>query len=249
MVTENNIRYAHIYRMEDINTGYFYIGSSFNELKQRKAGHREKCKKNPNVKVYKYLNDWGNIKMTCLLKFECNNKQDRDIKEGKYIRLYFDDELNVNSNKTGTGLTKEEYAKQYANENKEDISIKKKEWRKQNKHKIKEWLEINKDKIKKTTRKYNTSNKDTIKKTTRKYREINIDYIKDYDKKRYIENKNNDEYIQKRKEYYERSKEVIKQRQNKKIICKCGVQYTNVNKSRHEKTKKHKELISINLQT
>lgn len=110
--------------MEDLNTGYFYIGSTFNELKQRKQGHRHKAKINPDRKVYKYLNDWDNIKLSCLELFECDCKMNKDTKEHQYIKMYFDDPFCVNTHLTGTGLTA--YQQQ-------------KEWRKMNKMKISEW--------------------------------------------------------------------------------------------------------------
>jgi glucose-6-phosphate isomerase len=55
---------------------------------------------------------------------------------------------------------------------------------------------------------------------------------------------NNDHHKQKRKEYYQRNKEIIKERtkQNKNITivnCGCGGSYRMDNKARHLKTKKH----------
>ncbi len=96
----------------------------------------------------------------------------------------------------------------------------KKEYREDNKEKIKEqrkeYNELNKDKI----REYKKENKDKIKEQTKEYKERNKDRINEKERERY----------QKKKEM------------GITTICECGITFL-THKSRHEKSKKHLELM------
>jgi len=87
---------------------------------------------------------------------------------------------------------------------------------------MKDYYEDNKEKIKQKTKDYYEDNKELIKQKTKDYRENNKDNINEYSKK-----------------YYQDNKEKIREHKNKKFNCECGGKYTQINKSRHLKTKKH----------
>ena len=86
----------------------------------------------------------------------------------------------------------------------------------------KEYREKNKEAIKEQNKEYYENHKEQFK----KYREKNKEEIKEYNK-----------------EYYEKNKEAIKERDSKKITCKCGRQTTVTHKARHEKSHIHKKLM------
>jgi hypothetical protein len=65
----------------------------------------------------------------------------------------------------------------------------------------------------------------------------NKDRIKEYNVKYYDENKD------RKKEYYIQNKEKIAKHKSEIIICACGKTYTITNKTRHEKSLKHREHI------
>jgi len=52
-------------------------------------------------------------------------------------------------------------------------------------------------------------------------------------------NKNKEKIKEYQNDYRIKNREQIKEWKNKKMICICGSKYTNVNKARHERSKKH----------
>lgn len=92
---------------------------------------------------------------------------------------------------------------------------------------------VNKNIIGRTLKEYYEDNKDKIK----QYREANKESIKQY-------RKDNKESIkQYRTEYSELNKVKINEKRKEKILCKCGSNIRRSNKSSHEKTLKHKQLM------
>jgi len=67
---------------------------------------------------------------------------------------------------------------------------------------------------------------------------------KQYHKEYY--NRNKEQLIERQNEYTNKNKEQIKEWKNKIMICICGSKYTNANKARHERTNKHKNYILSN---
>jgi fibronectin type 3 domain-containing protein len=67
------------------------------------------------------------------------------------------------------------------------------------------------------------------------------EYSKEYNKEY---NEDNKEYIKEhKKQHYETNKEQIKDKQRGKITCKCGTVVLKRNLKRHERTKKHTDLM------
>jgi len=87
---------------------------------------------------------------------------------------------------------------------------------------VKEYYETNKDKIKDINKEYYETNREYYKEYQKQYREQNQDRIK---------------------EYYETNKDRIKEYNGHIYICECGGRFTNQNRARHFKTKKHKNFI------
>ncbi len=76
------------------------------------------------------------------------------------------------------------------------------------------------------------------------YYEKNKVEIREQQKEHYEKNKI--EIIEKQKEHYEKNKIEILEKSKNKHICECGGKYTYSNKSNHEQTKKHINLIKNN---
>ncbi len=71
----------------------------------------------------------------------------------------------------------------------------------------------------------------------------NPEYIKEYRKKHYFENK--EAMINYQKEYNEKNKEMLQEKRKTTIICLCGLEINKAHKTRHEKTKKHLDLMDV----
>jgi len=121
----------------DENIKDCYIGSTTNFYK-RKIDHKTRCNNNFNFKLYTFIRANGgftNWNFEVLEKFENKiSKGDLEKIEGQYIK---------NNNATlnsiiPTGLTKQEYNKEYKVNNKEKISERKQEYYINNKKKISE---------------------------------------------------------------------------------------------------------------
>jgi hypothetical protein len=93
---------------------------------------------------------------------------------------------------------------------------------------------MNSHRASRTQKQYREDNKEKI----QQYREDNREKKKEY-------RDNNKEKIQEYgKEYYETNKNTILENNREKITCKCGCVVTTQNIKRHEKTKKHTDLIN-----
>ena len=100
---------------------------------------------------------------------------------------------------------------------------------------------VNKVILCRTRNEYLQDNKDKISKQQKEYRERNMNKIKEYRKKYNEENK--DEKSKANKIYREKNKEKINLKYREKDTCDCGSIGTVWNKTRHERTKKHKKYI------
>ena len=93
---------------------------------------------------------------------------------------------------------------------------------------------MNSHRASRTQKQYREDNKEKI----QQYREDNREKKKEY-------RDNNKEKIQEYgKEYYETNKNTILENNREKITCKCGCVVTTQNIKRHEKNKKHTDLIN-----
>ena len=152
--------------------------------------------------------------------------------------------------------------KVYIEENKEEISIKKKIYCEKNKEKKKqdykdrkiEYFEEHKEKKADTDKKYREKNKEELNKKKKVYRDSHKEEISETKKNWYENNKdkvidrvkqnyenNREQKIEKVKEYSEKNKEKIKEQQSIKITCDCGVIVRKYGLSKHLQTEIHKE--------
>ena len=142
-----------VYEILNTITGDFYIGSS-SDLERRKQQHfcDNTWKYNQNKPLYKYMQQYGKDNFLFKPIWLCESdefKKYEQIAIEKYNPKY-------NVCAAYTGLSKEEYRKQYHKENA--------------------------DKIKQYRKQYNKENADSIKQYNKQYRKENADSIKQYQK-------------------------------------------------------------------
>ena len=145
----NKYQNAKIYKITDIAYNKCYIGSTTEELSQRMARHRRYFKQflisdKRFISSYDLFNEYGveNCKIELIEYFKCDTLQELRKREGEHIKN------NVCVNKKVAGRTEKEYQQ----DNKDKIKVRKKEYN-----------EINKDKIKQQVKEYYQTNKDKMK--------------------------------------------------------------------------------------
>ena len=177
-----------------VNPKIYYIGSTYDKLKQRWNTHKSKYKNNiQDISIYEYFDKYG------LEKFSIHLLKSYDVyrvnhNDHKHLQAY--EQLWINKlkgccNKRAAfqPLRKEqikksikkyyennkeiikEQNKQYRENNQEQIKQYKKQYYEKNKQYQKEYDEINKEKIKQRKKKYYENNKEKIKEQNKQYRE------------------------------------------------------------------------------
>ncbi len=179
-----NISKGHIYIIFcHINPKIYYIGSTFNELKQRWSIHKTHFKSKPKTfcSVYKYFDEYeiDNFSLKLLKSYDVYREHSKDNKHLKAYEQLWINKLRdcCNANNPFNILWKEQ-KKEYYENNKEKIA----KYYENNKEKIaeknKEYNKKNKEKIKKQTKKYYENNKEKIAKKTKQYCEKNKEKVK-----------------------------------------------------------------------
>jgi hypothetical protein len=188
----NTIIYKIVCRNLDVVDLYVGHTTSF---KDRKKSHKSTCNteknKNYNVKLYQTIRDnggWENWDMIEIEKYSCN-----DLQEARARERYWYEILSPKLNTVLPLTTKEDIAKQ-------------------NHESYLRRLDKNPDANKEHYQKYKESQKN-MKKI---YQKNHKTEKKEYDKKRCLEKK--DELKQKKKEYYEKNKEIINQKRREKYL-------------------------------
>jgi hypothetical protein len=150
-----------IYKLQ-CDDGYYYFGSSVNELRYRFANHKEDSK-TKNFQVYQHINTigWDRVRIVLVEDYPCENKQQLIRKEDEYIRLHKDNTMCLNMicafrtpEQNAEHIAK--YKKQHYEINKEEIAEQDKQYYEQNKERIaerkKQHYEANKERIKQQER-------------------------------------------------------------------------------------------------
>jgi hypothetical protein len=237
----------------DFNNENVYIGSCCN-FARRKWGHKSTCNnpndKRHNIKLYQKIRangGWDNWVMVRLHNFPCNEKYELNLEERKMIDLY-QSKLNM--------IIPTRTAKEWYEDNKEELSEKYKKYRKEHREEhieyAKKYYENNKEQINEKQKKYNEEHKEERIEYRKKWYENNKEERNEYFKKYYKENKeelsekykkyreNNKEKIkEEHKKWYENNKEKLSEKNKEKIKCECGAIFRKDNIIRHSKSKKH----------
>ena len=204
-----------IYKITIINKPDFvYVGHTKN-LKNRKYFHKCGCINTPHRVLYQTINENGGWE-NCemtVIEYLTSLKIDARIREN-----YWYETLKANMNMIKPYLSNEERLnnmKEYYETNKKEIAEKGKIYREENHEMILERKKI-----------YYNNHKEEDNKRSKEYRETHKQEMKEY-----------------KKEWYEANKEKLQEKNNEKIKCECGIEYTRANKIRHFKSKRHMNLI------
>ena len=193
-----------------------YYGSTEQSISERLGCH---------ISDYKSYKNGNHHFVTSYLVFDADNYdimmvervEFGDIKELRNRERFYI-ENNICVNQCIPTRTEAEWREANA----EKLKKNKAEYRKANVTKIKkkkaEWYQENKDKILEDQAQYYKANKDKILEDQAQYKKVNKVKIAEQNAERYQENK---------------------AKINEKFVCVCGGSYTNRDKSKHEKTKKH----------
>jgi hypothetical protein len=215
-----------IYKLvsNDLNIKECYVGSTTNFTK-RKHDHKRDCnncdRKAYNQKKYQFIRANGGWDAWCMIeieKYPCNDNNEARTRE----RFWFE-QLNANLNVKMPIRTEEEY----------------KEYSKiyQHTEQRKEYMENHKEQASERSRIYYETNKEEILQKDKQHYKQNKEQILEYHKQYYEHNK--ETVDEKNKIYHQNNKEQIDKQRNGTHLCECGIQYTQSNKTRHEKSKKH----------
>lgn len=209
---QNTIIY--VIKCRDDNITEEYIGSTTN-FNERKCHHKINCNNEKsikyNLKIYKFIRDnggWDNWIMLEVLKYPCNDKNEARMKEEE-IRV--DRKAKLNSHKAFGAETREEYLKQWYEENKDKILEQKKQYREENKEAIKEQAKIYNDEHKEKHKQYREEHKEEIKEYMKQYREKHKEDKREYDRLYRIQNQ------EKIKEHKRQQYQLKKQQQMEEI--------------------------------
>ena len=204
-----------------------YVGSTCETLSQRLARHRkssklEKCK---NYLIYQKINgNWSDWYIELYELYPCDTKEQLLKREGEIIRLM------GNLNKNIPGRTK----KEWENDNKEKRFDQQKEYNEKNKEKKQEY-----------DKKRREDKKEILADQRKQYYEANKEKLSEYNKEWREQNK--EVIAEKYKQKYENNKDKISEQRKEKITCTCGCEIRKDDLKRHQKSKKHLDLIqSVN---
>ena len=108
----NKFENAKIYKIVDNTSDMIYVGSTCKTLQQRLKEH-ESCYKRFKVGKQHFITSFkilenNDYKIELVEHYSCNNKQELNLKEGKIIKQFRNDKLNI-VNKYVTGRTDAEY--------------------------------------------------------------------------------------------------------------------------------------------
>ena len=122
-----NYENGKIYKIVDNTTDMIYVGSTCKTLQQRLSKHKNKFKgfklgKASNVTVFKILEN-EDYKIELIKLHPCNNKQELNLEEGKIIKQFRNEKINI-VNKNIAGQTDKEYNAQYRQKNINSVKAK-----------------------------------------------------------------------------------------------------------------------------
>jgi len=186
-----------------------YIGSTKRALSVRFSKHKyDYLHKTARIASYDLFDKYG--ASGCEIEvIECCDENERHAREQYWI----ENTKCLNKRRAHTGLSGQEYRKQYYETNKDDILSK-----------YKEYYEVNRDKIQETQK---------------QYYELNREKITQY-KKEYNSN-NRDEINKKAKEYYSKKRDAIRAHASERIQCGCGKEHRRGDKARHCRSDFHQQ--------
>ena len=127
-----------IYKIQ-CEDGYYYIGSTCNDLRFRLNGHKEESRREraKNRRLYNHIQDWTRVRIVLLEEYPSENRQQLIRKEDEYIRNHRTDALCLNSIGAVVDLEhRKELVDTYYQKHKEELIQKAKERYERNREQI-----------------------------------------------------------------------------------------------------------------
>lgn len=158
-----------IYKLWSDESDCIYIGATTQPLCDRLSQHKSRV--NTGVrKTNIEMREHSNIRIELICNYPCNSKEELTAEEGRYIRMWKDEILN----KRVAGRTSQERYE----DNKKEITEKRKIHREENKVQLSEKRRENRDeKVRERERAYRHNNRDKCLKKRREYYEKNKKHI------------------------------------------------------------------------
>jgi hypothetical protein len=210
--------YGRVYSIRSHQTPDIYIGSTIQTLSRRMAYHRADYKA--------YLNE----KQHYISSYEILQYNDA------YIELLFEGEF---ESKNALQKKEGEYQREMDCVNKQIAGRTQQEYYEDNKEHIveyqKQYYEENKPQIEEQHKKYYEEHKPQIAEYHKQYQTENKEHLAEYQKQHYEDNK--EQRLKDAKNYRDKHRE--------KYTCECGSILCKLDKSRHERSKKHLEFLNI----
>ena len=193
-IAKNVYSHSKVYKLQS-DDGYYYWGSTTQQVCYRLSDHKVVSKKEQNRKIYSIFTHErfckGDIKIVLVEEFKLENKEQLLREEDKYIKISIDDPFCLNSqhavlNYEKTKEQKKQTHHDYYEKNKLMVLHKNKLYRVKNKEKInqtkKEYNEIHKETIKENKQIYYTTHKEQIQEKKKHYYIRNKECISDKNK-------------------------------------------------------------------
>lgn len=204
-----------VYRIYDSN-GYFYFGSTTNDLHRRLVEHKICGQKHTERKIYKYFNsiNWENVNIEIIEKVKYNSIVKLHKRENFYINKLLSSKYCLNEIRSY--LSKEDRYQQIA-DYRDTHKEKKKKYRSEHMEEHRAYNKVyalnNKEIVLQRQKEYRETHKEDLKEYFKKYAEEHKEEKKEYKKKYAAENK---EFLAKKsKEFREKNKEKIAEKGKK----------------------------------
>jgi predicted GIY-YIG superfamily endonuclease len=116
-----------LYKLQ-CDDGYYYIGSTCDELRYRLNGHKKDSRKH-STPLYQHINEigWDRVRIVLIEECPCENKQQLVRKEDEMIQLNLMNDLCLNTRRA-VGDRKQ-LLREYYLTHKDQINEYKREWR------------------------------------------------------------------------------------------------------------------------
>lgn len=81
--------------------GYYYYGSTINDLRFRLKNHKSKATNNMNRRLYQHINNnWDQVQIILVEEYACENREQLLKKENEYILQHKEDPFCLNISRT-----------------------------------------------------------------------------------------------------------------------------------------------------
>jgi hypothetical protein len=213
-----------VYVIYDSN-GYFYFGSTKNNLERRLLEHKICGEKHSERKIYKHFNsiNWENVNIECIEEIKYKSIKKLHKRENFYINKLLSSKFCLNEIRSY--LSKEDRYQQladYRDSHKEEKKKYRSEHMEEHREYNKNYIVAHKEAVEEKKKEYRETHKEELKEYFKNYAEKHKEEKKEYKRKYAAENKeiiakknkefresNKDKISEKGKEYFEANRDIL----------------------------------------